>query len=427
MLENIKNKLKKQDNKVLLSNFLSLSTLQIANFVLPLLTIPYLIRVLGVELYGLLAFATALIMYFLILSDYGFNLTATREISVHRDDKEKVVEIFSSVMSIKIILMFMGLLVLVLIVSLFDKFSSHALIYYLTFGMVLGQVLFPTWFFQGMEKMKYISILNIVAKLLFVICIFIFVKTKEDVYLVPLFNSLGFIVAGVISLFYIKKEFGISFAFQKKETMLYYLKDGWHIFLSRIAVVLYTSSNVFILGLFTNNTIVGYYAIADKVIMAISSLGRIVNQVLFPHLSKEWNASREVYYYKFKKLASSIVIVMGLIAVGIYFLAPYIIYILADEKISESISILQLMIIVIVLYPLGGLFSQSFVSQKENYLVTRVTIWTMLLNLVLVFPLIYYYGVYGLVGTIISVQVVHIVINAIYYLKLKKKNDVEDI
>jgi len=421
MLTNIKNKFKKQDNKVLLSNFLSLSTLQIANFVLPLLTIPYLIRVLGVELYGLLAFATALIMYFLILSDYGFNLTATREISVHRDDKEKVVEIFSSVMSIKIILMFMGLLILALIVSLFDKFASHALIYYLTFGMVLGQVLFPTWFFQGMEKMKYISVLNIVAKLLFVICIFIFVKTEEDVFLVPLFNSLGFIVAGVISLFYIKKEFGISFAFQKKETMLYYLKDGWHIFLSRIAVVLYSSSNVFILGLFTNNTIVAYYAIADKVIMAISSLGRIVNQVLFPHLSKLWNVDRALYYAKFRKLSRSIVVVMSVIAIGLYFLSPYIIYLLTNEYLLPSIELLQLMLIVIVLYPLGGLFSQSFVTQQQNYLVTRVTVITMIVNLVLVFPLIKYYDAYGLVWTIIIVQVLHLLINTVYYIKLKKR------
>jgi len=421
LLKNIKHKFKDKDNKVLLSNFFSLSILQVANFVLPLLTIPYLIHVLGIELYGLLAFSTALIMYFLILSDYGFNLTATREISVYRDNREKVIEIFSSVMSIKIVLMLLGFAVLSLIVFSFDKFRDDALIYYLTFGMVLGQIMFPTWFFQGMEKMRYISILNIVAKLLFVILIFMFVKDKEDVYLVPLFNSLGFIVAGAISLFYIRKEFGIYFVFQNKETIEVYLKDGWHIFLSRIALVLYTTSNMFILGLFTNNTVVGYYAIAEKVIGAIASLGRIVNQVLFPHLSKLWNINRELYYKKFKNLFSSIFIAMSLIAILLYFLAPYIIYLLAGEYVVDSINLLQLMVVVIVLYPLGGLFSQSFVTQKENYLVTQVTVITMIVNLLLVFPLIYYFNAYGLVITIILVQLIHLAINGIYYLKLQKE------
>lgn len=392
-----------------------------ANFLLPLLTVPYLIRVLGIELYGLLAFATALITYFLIISDYGFNLTATREISVHRDNKEKVIEIFSSVMIIKLALMFLGLIVLTLIIFSFEKFTSDALIYYLTFGMVVGQVLFPTWFFQGMEKMKYIAILNLIAKLLFVIFIFIFVNSKEDVLLVPLFHSLGFVLVGIVSLFYVYKEFGVSLKLQKMSKILFYLKDGWHIFLSRIAVVLYSTSNVFILGLFTNNTIVGYFAIAEKVITAISSLGRIVNQVLFPHLSKVWVQNQEVYHKKFKKHLLYITLGMGGTGLILFLMAPYIIYMLSNEYITESIELLQIMVFVIVLIPLGGMFSQSFVTQKHNALVTKVTVITMIVNLLLVFPLITYYDAYGLALTILMVQFIHLLINGFYYLKLKKE------
>lgn len=315
----------KREGRVLVSNFLALGVVQGLNFLLPLLVVPYLLYTLGIELFGLLAMATAFSSYFLILSDYGFNVTATREISIHREDREKLNEIFSAVMTIKLLLMSLGFSILLLTLWLFDSLGKDALIYILSFGMVLGEVLFPIWFFQGIEKMRYIAILNIVAKLFFLLAILLFVEREDDIYLVPLFNSLGFIMVGLVSLFYIHKKFNIRFVWQPYRVLRQYIIMGWHIFLSKLAVTLYSSSNIFILGLFTNHLMVGYYAVAYKVVSALVSLGDIVNQVIFPYLSKKWIENREFYYKLFYKFLQGIILTMLFIAV-ILFLQPKILY-----------------------------------------------------------------------------------------------------
>jgi PST family polysaccharide transporter len=215
-----------EEKKRFLGNFFSLAMLQGMNYILPLLSLPYLVRVLGADKFGLLAFATAIIGYFIVLTDYGFNFTATREVTLHRDDKDKLSEIFSSVMIIKFLLFVISFFILTLLIILFKKFSSDPWLYYLTFGTVLGQILFPVWFFQGVEQMRYITIINIVSKILFTIAIFVLVKQSSDYLLVPLLTSLGAIFAGIYSLFLVYKRFDIKFKIQKIHILISYLKGG---------------------------------------------------------------------------------------------------------------------------------------------------------------------------------------------------------
>ena len=157
----LKEIIKNTNLRNILSNFISLSFLQIANFILPLLTIPYLVRTLGMENYGMLAFATSIIMYFQVVSEYGFNLTATREVSVYRDNKEKIEEIYSAVTSSKVLLGIISFIMLTISMFFIERFAEEYLIIYLTFGIVIGQIFFPIWFFQGIEKMQFITFLNV--------------------------------------------------------------------------------------------------------------------------------------------------------------------------------------------------------------------------------------------------------------------------
>ena len=303
------------EHKILLSNFFSLTVLQGANFILPLISLPYLVRTLEIENFGLVMFAQAFIIYFIIIVDYGFNFSATREISIHREDKEKISLIFTTVMLIKMILIILSFILLTLVVFSVEKFKVNWELYYLTFGIVIGQVLFPIWFFQGIERMKYITILNIIAKLIFTISIFIVINEKEDYLFVPILNSLGYISAGFISLYIIFKDFKVKIIIPNFEYTKKTFTESSSLFISNLSVTLYTASNTFILGLFTNNTIVGIYASIEKLVLAIKNLYVPLYQALFPWLSKK---SHIEIKSKIKKMILPVFIFSTLVSLILY-------------------------------------------------------------------------------------------------------------
>jgi PST family polysaccharide transporter len=359
------------EKKQLLSNFFSLSVLQIFTYILPLITLPYLVRVLGSEKFGLIMFAQAFIIFFNIFVDFGFSLSATKDISVYRNDKIKITEIFSSVMIIKAILIIIAMLLLSFIVFLFDKFSKDWDLYYLTFLWVIGQALFPIWYFQGMEKMKYITIVNIISRVIFTLLIFIVIKEESDYIYVPLLNGMGFIIGGIISLWIIYKNFNQPFKIQNFNTLKYYFYESSQFFLSRISLTLYTSSNAFVLGLFTNNIMVGYYSIAEKLYQAMQQAYQPIVQALYPYVAKNKNIPL------FKKIFTISVFLNILGVIFLFFVGQYIFDLLFTAKIgSESLEVFHILLIASVIvvpsillgYPfLGALGYAKYANMSVLY------------------------------------------------------------
>ena len=150
-----------------LHNVTSLSWLQLVTYLFPIIILPYLFRVIGPEKFGLISFAQAFVQYFMILTDYGFSVSATKEISLCLEDKVKVCNVISAVMTIKTILAFFSLLVMGMVVYFVPRFKDDWMVYALSFGVVVGNSLFPAWFFQGSENMKYTAKLNIVGEFIY--------------------------------------------------------------------------------------------------------------------------------------------------------------------------------------------------------------------------------------------------------------------
>lgn len=363
-----------------LDNIVSLTGIQMVQYLLPLVTFPYLTRVLGPANFGKVAFAVAFITYFQLLTDYGFNLSATREISINRDRLEYVSRIYSSVMVTKFILMILSFTVMIVAVFSVERFRGDYLLYFYTFGLVLGNVLFPVWFFQGVEKMRYISILRILSSVIYTLLIFIIVRSPADYLYVPLINSTGLIVVGLYSQRLVMREFGVNFLIPTVKDIKNQLKEGWHLFISTLAISLYTISNRFILGLFVDNATLGYYAVAEDIMKALLSLTSPIGQAIYPYFSRIQSENRKRAKMELKKVLIIMGVLTFLFAVLMLFLAPLIISILVGSLYEKSIPLLQILVFVIFAVGISNVLGiQGLVSfgYKEKFTTILITAGTI--------------------------------------------------
>lgn len=282
------------DKKRLLENFISLGALQIISYVVPLVTLPYLSRVLGVDKFGLVFFAFAFMQYFIMLTDYGFGLSAAREIAVNRHNKNNLSNIFSAVTVIKLGLLVVSFIVLLGMIIFIPKLHQNWQVFILSFLMVVGNAIYPVWFFQGMERMKYITFLNILSKTIFLVLIFIFVKQESDYIIVPFLNSMGFLVAGIIGMYFAIKTLGAKLYLPKWNSIKKQFKYSSEFFLSRVSVSAYTNTNTFCLGLIGSTVMVGYYVAAEKIYNAINGIQAPLGQALYPFVAK----NKDIKTYK---------------------------------------------------------------------------------------------------------------------------------
>ena len=367
-------------------NFISLALLQGVNYLLPLLSFPFLFRVLGVERWGLVTFGYSLMQYFVMFTDFGFNLSATKYISEHRNDLQKINSYLNSAMIGRFILCGISLAILLALISYFDKFSTESIFYLLYFGIILGNVMFPMWFFQGMENMKYITVFNIVAKSLSFIPIFIFIRKPEDYIYVPIFYSIGFVLAGIVSLFIVYFKMGMKWYFTSISQISSSLKDSSAYFLARASTSLFTTSNSFLLGLVCGNTMVGYYSAAEKLYQAYNQLLSPFTGVLFPHIAK----SRDVLF--FKKIFYRITFTNLFCVAAALLLASYvldIVYGTADPNILEVFRILVTACFVTIPSMLLG---YPFLAAMGHPLYTNYTVMTTSVVHITGLVVLYIYG-----------------------------------
>jgi len=407
-----------RERKVVMNNVASLTSLQAMTYILPLIIMPYLFRVIGPDKFGLIAFAQAFVQYFTILTDYGFGISATKEISLCRNERCRVENIFSSVMAVKIALAFFSLLALSILVYFIPKFRQDWPVYLLSFGAVAGNTIFPVWFFQGTEKMRHIADLNILGGVILALLIFTCVRTPDDYLLVPLINSAVMMITGILGLYIVFKKFGISFKFPGYGNIRGQLKAGWDIFISNVAINSYTTTRVFAVGLLTNNTVTGFYSMAEKIANAVQTFPLYsFSQAIFPRLSRIFHKDRLKAFHLMQRI-QLITTLISLICLPLIFVFARVIVKVACGGVNpETVFSLRLLLIAVFFVAANAFRVQFLLVCGKTGIYSRIHIVMALFGLPLIFALI---NAFSYTGAALSTVIIEIGIFAITYVIVSK-------
>lgn len=315
-------------HKMLIENFSYLSFLQIFLLIYPLITYPYLVRVLGRELYGVILTAQMLASYASLIIDFGSNYVCAKHVSVYRNDKDKLSEIISNVLAVRFVFFIICFLIYFFIILVIPDYRNYFWIFLLTYGFTSNELLFPQFFFQGIEKMKFISIINIASKILMVVLIFLLVNTKDDVLLVPIIYSFGFFLGGFISIYLIIAKMKIKLVRPTINKSLYYLKDSSPIFVTDVICSIKDKLSYLLVGMFVGMSDVVIYDLGQKLHGIAAKPYTLICTVMFPRLAKNRN------FHLLKKIAIvSFSITLLLIAITNLFLEE-ISYFFLNERIE---------------------------------------------------------------------------------------------
>ena len=382
-----------KDGKVLAQNFAYLSLLQIAGYVFPLITMPYLARVIGVDGFGKIAFASAVMVWVQTIADWGFNFTATRDVAQNREDPQKVSEIFSNVLWARCALMFLSFLFLMLLIIVFPKFRENVNILLVSFLLVPGHILFPDWFFQAMERMKYITILNVVSKFIFTVAVFVFIKDKGDYILQPLLVSLGYLVSGLIALYYILVRWRVKLIRPSMKNIWQTIKHSTDVFLNNLMPNLYNSFSTVLLGVFGGDVANGKLDAGTKFVNIAQQFMSVLSRAFFPFLSRRLDKH---YIYARINIALSLCL-----SALLFLFAPLIIDVFFTEEFADSVIVLRIMSFSIFFLALSNIYGTNYmiIAGYERQL-RNTTAIVSIIGFASSFPLIYYWGFIGAALTV---------------------------
>jgi O-antigen/teichoic acid export membrane protein len=407
-------------DRTIIKNISSLFSIRIAGYIIPLITLPYLVRVLEPIGYGLLGFSLAIIQYFIIAVDFGFDLSATQKIAKNKNEKAKISIIFWNVIAVRVFISVIGLFIVILLPYLFVRLESVLPILLCGYLSVFGAALFPQWLFQGKEQLGTVSIIRIILQVISIPFLFIFVNDFDDVWVAALISAIPSLIIVIFSSYLIYERKWINWQAPSIISIKEEMADGWHLFLSTAAASLYTTSTTVILGIIAGPVSVAIYVSANKLLKAALAIYSPISASFYPRINNLMSKSKDEALVMIRYLMKVQTVLTFCTSICLYVFAPFVIDILFGQEYEKSITVLRVMSVLPIIIGFSNIFGiQVLLTYGFKKEFSRVLMSSGLFSIITLVPLCYFFDS---IGAAVSVVITETIVTLLmFYIIYKNK------
>lgn len=399
---------------VLIKNFFFLGLLQIMRYFIPIIILPYITRVIGVEHFGELSVATASCFIIQVIVDYGFNYMGAREVATNKTNLEYISHLYSTITFSRCFIFLVCSTVMMLLTYIVPTLAEIRLLVFIALFPVLMSIFMPEWIYQGLEEMEFITYTHVVSRIVYVVLIFTLIKEEDDYVLYPVFNVVGLFLASLASLIILRRK-NIRLHFVSFKQIRQSLLEAKDLFLNDVCSRLLTSLYSILVGNFLSFKDSGIYSSCSKLIVGAHHGQSIINRVFYPFLARHRN---KYTHYFFINLGVS-----AFIAITGFLLTPFIYTIFYPESFHEGIMVMRIMTIGLLFSGISGsLGSNYLIIRKKERIVRNVSAFTLVFGASLYTICLLKFGLIGATVGALCVTIIRCLLLAFYATREMKKD-----
>lgn len=379
------------------ANFTLNLTNTVAGLLYPVITFPYITRILLPEGIGLIQFLQSVVNYFAMFAALGIPLYAVKEIAKVRDDIRLRNQTTSEILCLHFCLTLATYAVLLIVGFTVDRFTENLLLYLILSVSLFLNAIGCEWFYQGMEDFKYITIRSLLVRFFSIVALFVFVRSRTDIYIYAVLIIAAEAGNFVFNFYHLRKYLNVFSVHLKSLNLKRHIKPALEIFLLNIIISIYINLDSVMLGFFKSNADVGYYAAATRIVRALCGFSIALGAVVFPRLTNYYNNKEKALFYKLTKDSLSFtMIVLVPLSVMVMITAPVLISVFCGTAFDPSILTIQILAPIMIFLGISGIMGTKVLYAMDYQRIVIIctgigAVSNFVLNLLLI-PSFSYHG-----------------------------------